>query len=77
MLVQSIPFPLTGDNGGLLVGPELVVRLAGVLAEVALVHAGDAQHVAVAPVADHRRRVKQFAVLKLRSCVFKMYFTWN
>ena len=58
---------LTGDDGGLLVRPELVVGLAGVLAEVALVHAGDAQHVPVATVADHRRRVQQFAVLKLRS----------
>ena len=41
------------------------MRLAGVLAEVALVHAGDAQHVPVAPVADDRGGVQEFPVLEL------------
>ena len=56
---------LTRDDGGLLVGPELVVGLARVLPEVALVHAGDAQHVPVAPVADDRGGVQEFPVLEL------------
>ena len=55
---------LTRHDCGLLVGPELVVCLARVLPEVALVHARDAQHVPVPSVADHRRGIQEFPVLE-------------